>query len=57
MGKYTVKRGKRKSTHNEQFKLEYCGFLKLYKSGQMKSISKFDEDIMHVDSATLKLDN
>ena len=59
VGEYTVKKGKRKSTHTEQFKLEYCQFFKLEKFGQLKPLSKFesDEDIVLEDSATLKLDN
>ena len=59
VGEYTVKRGKKKSTQTEQFKLEDCRFLKLDKFGQLKPLSKFasDEDIMLADSATLKLDN
>ena len=59
MGEYTVKRGKKKSTQTEQFKLEDCRFFKLEKFGQLKPLSKFasDEDIMLADSATLKLDN
>ena len=59
MGEYTVKIGKKKSTHTEQFKLEYCQFSKLDKFGQLRPLSKFasDEDIMLADSATLKLDN
>ena len=59
VGKYTVKRGKRKSTQTERFKLEYCRYFMLDKSGQLKFLSKFanDEDIILADSATLKLDN
>ena len=59
VGAYIVKRGKRKFTQTEQFKLEDCYCFKLNNSGQLKPLSKFasDEDIMHADSATLKLDN
>ena len=54
---YVVKRGKKKSTQTEQFKLEGCWFLKLDKFGQLKPLSKIasDKEIMLADSATLKL--
>ena len=53
---YTIKRGKRKNTHTEKFKLEGCRFFKLDKSGLLKPLSKFasDEDIIHAGIATLK---
>ena len=59
MGEYTVKICNRKNTQTEKFKLEYFRFLKLDKSGQLKTLSKFasDEDIMHADISTLKLYN
>ena len=37
-GDYTLKRGKRKSTQTEQFKLEDCRLLKLNKSDQLKPL-------------------
>ena len=59
VSEYTLKRGKKKSTQTEQFKLEDCRFFKLDKFGQLKPLSKFasDEDIMHANIATLKLNN
>ena len=38
VGEYTVKRGKMKSTHTDQFKLKYCRFFKLDKYGQLKPL-------------------
>ena len=59
MGEYKIKIDKRNSTQTELFKLEDCELFNLDKSGHLKPLSKFasDEDIMHADSATLKLDN
>ena len=59
MGEYTVKRDKRKSTQTDKFKLEDCRFLNLDNYVQLKPLSKFarDGDIIHADSATLKLYN
>ena len=59
VGVCTVKRGKKKSTQTENFKMEDFRFLKLDKFGQLKPFLKLtsDEDLMLANIATLKLYN